>query len=94
MDFIKNSEIVFYLGDFIIILGVILFIYDEIKEDEGIYTEITLQEHKGFIIFAVVILVIGLWIWREIYMFIFDNIIFFKKNFFQTMDTIEKIING
>jgi len=94
MDFILKSEAVFYAGAIIIIFGIIWFIYDEIKEDEGVYTEILWKEHKGVIIITLIFLILGIFIWRELYLFIINHIDFFKKQNIQTLKTIQSAING
>jgi len=94
MDFIKSSEAVFYAGTFIIIFATLWFIYDEIKEDEGILTEIVWEEHKELIIFSFIIMLLGIFIWRVIYLLIINNLDFFKNQYFQTLKTIQKLING
>jgi len=94
MDFIKSSEAVFYAGTFIIIFATLWFIYDEIKEDEGILTKIVWEEHKGFIIFSFIIMLLGILIWRIIFLLIINNLDFFKQQYSQTLKTIQDIING
>jgi len=94
MDFILKSEAIFYTGAFIIIFGAIWFIYDEIKEDEGVYTEILWEEHKGIIIVSLIFVVLGLFIWRELYLFIINHLDFLKKQSLQTLKTIQSVING
>jgi len=94
MDFIKSSEIIFYGGVFIIIFAGVWFVYDEIKEDEGVLTEILWEEHKGFIIFSIAIIILGILIWRVIYLIILTNLDFFKNQYFQTLKTIQEVISG
>ena len=94
MDFIQSSEAVFYAGAFIIIFGFSWFVYDEIKEDEGIYTEILWEENKGLIVGSIILMVVAIILWRELYVFIIDHIEFIKNQYNQTIKSIEKIING
>ena len=93
MDFMKN-DIIFYSGAIIIIFGFGWFVYDEIKEDEGVLTEILWEENKGFIIISIILMVMAIIIWREIYLFILNHIEFFKKQYINQIKTIQKIING
>jgi len=94
MDFTKSSEAVFYAGAFIILFATLWFVYDEIKEDEGILTEVLWEENKNFIIISIIIMVAAIFIWRVIYLFILDHLEFFKSQYHQTIQTIQKIING
>jgi len=94
MDFILKSEAIFYAGAIVIIFGAIWFIYDEIKEDEGVYTEILWEEHKGIIIVSLIFVVLALFIWRELYLFIVNHLDFLKKQYLQTLKTIQSVING
>ena len=94
MDFIKSSDAVFFGGAVVIIFGVIWFIYDEIKEDENVLTEILWEEHKEFIIVSILIMILGVFIWRIIYLLILNHLDFFKNQYLQTLSTIQKIING
>ena len=94
MDFLKSSEAVFYAGAIIIIFGFAWFVFDEIKEDEGLYTEILWEENKGLIVFSIILMVIGIFVWREIYLFILEHIEFLHKQYIQTIKTIKEITNG
>ena len=94
MDFIKSSEAIFYAGAIIIIFGFSWFVFDEIKEDEGVYTEILWEENKRFIIVSIILMVIAIILWRELYVFIIDHLEFIKNQYNQTIKSIEKIING
>ena len=93
MDFMRNDAL-FFAGAVIIIFGFSWFVYDEIKEDEGLLTEILWEENKGFIIISIILMVIAIIIWREIYLFIINHIEFFKKQYINYIKTIQKIING
>jgi len=94
MAFINSSSIIFYFGAIIIILIGIWFIYDEIKEDDEVYTEILWEEKKDFIIVSIIFIVIGIFIWGIVYLFITNHIEYFKQQYSQIINTIQKLING